>query len=131
MQDRPMDSKLPTTAQRWLHCPKVPPAELIPALFVLDLLIILQVIANDKPRAFPPPLPAAHLLSATASEQPELMPVCHLNHNFSLAINHEPFDVELCDQFLILDQLPGDITQVLDREFFVRADNDPVVFDPE
>ena len=114
-----MYSYLATASESRYGSTVKPPSKLVAALFVFNLLIILQVVTYDKARAHATPLAATKFLLRTSGNDTELLAIFELHHDFSFRGSLELFDFEVLDELFVFRQLPGYITQVFNRKLLI------------
>ena len=126
-----MDSDPAAATQRLLARPEEPATELPSPVLVLYLLIVLKIVSDNQPRPTTSPLRSTDLLLSASRDNPELVPVMALDDDIRFSALHEPFDLEVPDQVLVLRELVRDILEMLNRLLFARPDDDNVALYPK
>src|SRR3990172_5758755 len=115
-------------SQSLLARTKEPATELAPAVFVLYLFVIFQVVGNYQSRAFSSPLTASNLLLSSTGDNTELMSVSTFDDDIGFLLCDEVLNVEVSSEIFILGKFVRDISEVLNSHFFRASDKYDVVF---
>jgi hypothetical protein len=105
-----------------------PPSEFDSAVNVFDLLVIFQIVTDDKAGSFALPFTTAHLLSTPSGNDATLVTVSKVDDNVGFCLRLQTSDIEVLDDVFIFRYLPRDVAQVLNRHFFVAAHQNHIVF---
>src|SRR5712671_2894106 len=124
MQNGSVDTNLAAVAQGLLARAEEPSAEFAAAILGFDLLVVLEIIADDQARTLPVPLAAADLLLCAAGDEAEFVAVDALDNDVGLLVSDELEDLEISDDVFVLAELIGYVAEVFDRHLFARADDD-------
>src|SRR5206468_8497424 len=101
--------------------------ELLAPILVFGLFVLFQVIANDQAGSLALPLATAHLLARATSDDAELMAIVTVDDDVGFRGSLESDDPESIAEVVVLLKLAGDVAQVLDCHFFVRANEHDVL----
>lgn len=126
-----MDSDLPAFTQAGDEGSVEPAGELAPAVFVLDLLVFFQVIAQDETGPLPVPLDAPHLLAGALRDKAALVPILEADDDVGFGVRDKLVDLEVPDDFLVIPKFHRDVAQVLDCQLLRRGGDNDVVLYPE
>src|SRR5690606_27095776 len=104
-----MHADLTTLAKRLLRRTQDPHAALNSALFVLNLLVIFHIVADDKVRTHTIPHCTTNLLLSAASQDAEAVTIAELHDDFRLLLRLEAHDIEVPTQIFVRVDLFRDV----------------------
>src|SRR5688572_5452686 len=115
MENSSMSPNTAFVAQSLLTSSEEPSTEFSSSIFIFHLLIVFDIVEDNKSRTLTSPFAAANLLFRASCNDTELMAIFTLNDNVSFGLDQKLLDFEVSSKVFIFSKFSFDVAQVFNR----------------